>query len=65
MMTQEERDALDLQWEENKVQREALQSIKSLEATVTQRRIRDAIAGADNGWLADIESQIEALRELL
>lgn len=40
-----------------------LQQIIDLEAHITQRRIREAILGIDNGWLADIEEQIATLRE--
>lgn len=36
-----------------------------LEYQQTPRRIREALLGTDNGWLADIESQIEALRAQL
>lgn len=39
--------------------------IKWLEDSVTPRRIREAIIGEDNGWLADIESQITVLRAQL
>lgn len=42
-----------------------LSQIKDLEKNVTQRRIREAVLGIDNGWLEDIESQISALREKL
>lgn len=37
-------------------------NIAALEATITPRRTREAILGADNGWLADIELQIQELR---
>ena len=36
--------------------------IAALEATITPRRTREAILGTDNGWLADIELQIQELR---
>ena len=39
--------------------------IAALETSVTPRRQREAILGADNGWLADIETQIQALRAQL
>lgn len=42
-----------------------LQQITSLEKTITQRRIREAISGIDNGWLANAQIQIEALRQQL
>lgn len=42
-----------------------LSQIAKLEATVTQRRQREAILGIDNGWLADVNAQIVALRAKL
>lgn len=36
--------------------------IAALEEKVTPRRTREAILGTDNGWLADIENQIQELR---
>ena len=36
--------------------------IAALEALITPRRTREAILGADNGWLADVELQIQELR---
>ena len=44
--------------------RKKYKDIAALEATITPRRIREAILGTDNGWLADIEQQIEVLRGL-
>ena len=39
--------------------------IVALESQQTPRRIREALLGTDNGWLAGIEAQIEALRAQL
>jgi hypothetical protein len=39
--------------------------IISLESQITNRRIREAVLGMDNGWLEDINDQIEALRAQL
>ena len=39
--------------------------IVALESQQTPRRIREAALGIDNGWLAGIEAQIEALRAQL
>lgn len=36
--------------------------IAALEATITPRKTREAILGTDNGWLTDIELQIQELR---
>lgn len=46
-------------------QAQAKAAILALEAQVTPRRIREHALGTDNGWLEDIESQIEALRTQL
>ena len=42
-----------------------LSQIAKLEATFTPRRQREAILGIDNGWLADVNAQIAALRAKL
>jgi hypothetical protein len=42
-----------------------IQQIATLEASITQRRQREAILGIDNGWLADVNAQIIALRAKL
>lgn len=42
-----------------------LAQIAALEATQTPRRIRNAVAGTDGGWLASLETQIAALRAKL
>jgi hypothetical protein len=43
----------------------AKRDIFALESSITPRRTREAILGTDNGWLADVESQIETLRTQL
>lgn len=42
-----------------------LDQIILLEAEITPRRLREAILGADNGWLADKEAEIAAVRAQL
>ena len=42
-----------------------LAQIAALEATVTERRIREAVLGIDNGWLKDLNDQIVSLRAQL
>lgn len=42
-----------------------LAKINALEAAQTPRRIRDAVLGTDDGWLANLESEIAALRKNL
>lgn len=39
--------------------------IAVLESSVTPRRIREAVLGIDNGWLADIDAQVSILRSQL
>jgi hypothetical protein len=39
-----------------------LQQINTIEQQITIRRNREAILGIDNGWLADINTQIAILR---
>jgi hypothetical protein len=36
--------------------------IGNLEASITPRRIREAVLGIDNGWLAGVDAQITKLR---
>lgn len=43
----------------------ALARITELESSVSDRRIREAILGIDDGWLANIEAQIAVLRAQL
>lgn len=40
----------------------ALSQILTLESTATERRVREAILGLDNGWLKNVNDQIAALR---
>ncbi len=42
-----------------------LSQIATLESTISERRKREAILGIDNGWLADVNAQIVALRAKL
>jgi len=42
-----------------------LEQIHLLEMQQTPRRLRDAVLGLDDGWLADLEEEIETLRAQL
>ncbi|MBI1215696.1 MAG: hypothetical protein GC185_07750 [Alphaproteobacteria bacterium] len=42
--------------------RDILARIYELEARQTPRRLREALAGTDGGWMAALESEISALR---
>jgi len=39
--------------------------IAAIEATITPRRMREAVLGTDNGWLAAVDAQIASLRSQL
>ena len=39
-----------------------LSQIAAIEATITQRRLREATLGTDNGWLSEQDAAIAALR---
>ena len=56
---------IDAAWAAYQARQTILDQIAALEATQTPRRMRDAVAGTDNGWLADLETQIAALRAQL
>jgi hypothetical protein len=43
----------------------AIKEIIALEATITPRRVREAILNIDNGWLYNLETEIYLLREKL
>lgn len=42
-----------------------LSEIRLLESLVTPRRVREAVLGIDQGWLADLENEISVLRAQL
>lgn len=42
-----------------------LSEISDIEATVTARRIREAVLGIDNGWLEALNEQVVTLRGTL
>lgn len=42
-----------------------LSEIANLEASVTQRRLREAALGTDGGWLANLDKQITDLRKMI
>lgn len=39
--------------------------ILDIESSITTRRIREAVLGIDDGWLAGVDAQIAALRKKL
>jgi hypothetical protein len=46
-------------------QADVKRQIDVIEATVTPRRMREAVAGTDGGWLAGINADIATLRSQL
>ena len=61
LITDEEADALreaPQLSEEEIVKRQ----IAEIESTITVRRVREAVLGKDNGWLAERDAEIAALR---
>ena len=52
-------------WEPGDENAEIKKQINDLEISVTDRRYREAILGVDNGWLANVDAQIAALRAQL
>lgn len=44
---------------------EKLIKISEIESTITQRRLREAAIGIDNGWLKSKDAEIAKLRESL
>jgi len=59
------RDAEEKKWADGKTVRDALKEIRSLEATVTQRRIRDMTTDAGKQWMVNIEKLISDERSKL
>lgn len=62
---QNDKWVLDAALEQQLAHNVVIQQIAALEATITPRRMREAVLGTDNGWLANVEQQIDALRQQL
>jgi hypothetical protein len=66
LMIINEQQAIDkAEWDNGAIVRKAQAKIVRLEGQVTQRRIRDAIVGTDNGWLISQEALIAIERARL
>jgi len=52
-------------WDADAIPRNAKKEIARLEGEITQRRVREAVLGTDNGWLADQEVLIATERAKL
>ena len=64
-MSKKEKAAIEAEWLANKPRKDTLQKIADLEAQITSRRVREAILGADGGWLSNQEGLIAAERAKL
>lgn len=56
------KDIEEQAWTDGAVSRNASTEIQRLEATISSRRYREAIAGTDGGWLANQEKLIAVER---
>lgn len=59
------REKESAEWEAGKAKRDIKRQMQILEASVTQRRLREATLDLDNGWLASLNAQINELRKQL
>ena len=55
-------DIVDAAHLADKPSRDAQQSIATLEASISNRRMREAALGTDGGWLAATDAEIATLR---
>lgn len=62
---EDEADAREAAYLADAPRRAALEAIAILEASITPRRLREAVLGVDNGWLAGVENQIALERAKL
>lgn len=53
------------EWQAGSTKRDATMNILRLEAQTTNRRLREAILGTDNGWLANQDALIVIERDKL
>jgi hypothetical protein len=68
LLTPEEQGELDVRnaaWSNDSVARNAKVKILQLELEITPRRIREAVLGTDNGWLANQQNLIQIERNKL
>ena len=68
LLTQEEKDAQEARkvaWTVKKTHRDAMAEILRLENQISQRRMREAVLGIDNGWLARQDAKISTERSKL
>lgn len=59
------RDAEEKAWTDGKAARDIKRTIRTLEAEITPRRLREAILGTDSDWLKNKEAEIATERSKL
>jgi len=52
----------EIEYQDFSADEQKLRNIAILEASITPRRMREAVLGTDNGWLAATENTIKELR---
>ena len=56
------RDAEEKAWTDGKAERDIKRTIRTLEAEISPRRMREAILGTDSDWLKNKEAEIATER---
>ena len=56
------RDAEEKAWSDGKAERDIKRTIRTLEAEISPRRMREAILGTDSDWLKNKEAEIATER---
>ena len=59
------RDAEEKAWTDGKAERDIKRTIRTLEAEISPRRMREAILGTDSDWLKNKEAEIATERAKL
>lgn len=59
------RDAEEKAWTDGKAERDIKRTIRTLEAEISPRRMREAILGTDSDWLKNKEAEIVTERAKL
>ena len=59
------RDAEEKAWSDGKAERDIKRTIRTLEAEISPRRMREAILGTDSDWLKNKEAEIVTERAKL
>jgi len=65
MPTEEDLAAAEIAILAEDLRKEKLAAIAELEATVTNRRLREAVLSGDNSFIESVDAQVAAIRETL